>query len=152
MTNPNDVELSEEQIKLAVEAGVRILSYAPNTTKRLCDKLLKRGYTRETAAAAAKILIEKGLLDDRRELDGAVYCAAKKLLGPKRIPAELMRFGFEKELISEVNYEKLGIDFIENCRRLLQKRGGIVDLKTKAFLRSKGFTDDIIRAASEDDE
>ena len=128
----------------AYDAALKILSYGANTRSRLFAKLAERGFSEEAAGAACEKLTASGLLNDRRELDGAVLGLARRF-GPERIPAELKRLGFGDELIDAVDYEALGIDFVSVCRRVIEKKGW--SEKTAAYLKSHGFTASQIRRA-----
>ncbi len=131
----------------AYDTALKILSYGANTRSRLISKLTGRGYSETAAYAACEKLTAAGLLNDRRELDGAVLSLSGRF-GPERIPAELKRLGFEDDLIETVDYESLGIDFVTLCRRILEKKGR--SEKTLAYLKSHGFTAAQIRRAEED--
>ena len=133
----------------AHEAALRILSYGANTRSRLIMKLVDRGFSEEAANTACDVLEAEGVLSDRREINGAVMRLGKRY-GPSRIPMELRRLGFDSALIREVDYELLEVDFISVCRKVISSRG--YDEKTRAYLRSHGFTDSQIREAAKNSE
>jgi len=138
---PDDDKPEEER---AHEAALRILSYGANTHNRLVMKLTERGFSEEAANTACDRLEKEGILSDKREIGGAVMGLAKRY-GPMRITIELKKLGFDAALIRSVDYEELGVDFDALCLKLAESRGK--SDKTRAYLRSRGFTDSQIRKA-----
>ena len=134
----------------AFEAALRILSYGANTRRRLSGKLSDRGFSDEAVFSACGKLESQGILSDKREIGGAVMSLAKRY-GPKRIPIELKKLGFDDELIRSVDYEELEIDFTSVCRSMSRSREK--DQKLYNSLLRRGFTDTQIKAAfrNEDD-
>ena len=117
---------------------MNILSYADNTCRRLVIKLRQKGFSAEDADTAVAYCLEKGYIDEPRQLEAAVHnLAANKLYGRRRIAAELHKLGFSRSAIAEVDFSE--IDFAENCYLLWMKRGGIPDDRTKQYLVAHGY-------------
>ena len=132
----------------AFEAALRILSYGANTRRRLSGKLSDRGFSDEAVLSACDKLEAQGILSDRREIGGAVMSLAKRY-GPRRIPIELKKLGFDDELIRAVDYEELEIDFSAVCKSMSRSREK--DEKLYNSLLRRGFTDAQIKAAFRDE-
>ena len=139
----------------ALKSAMNILAYADNTERRLRRKLAEKGFTPEAIEYAASYVIEKGYLDEYRMIDSAVRSLVKfKMYGKARVIAELHQKGFKREVIDSFDFGE--IDFYDACRRMLEKRGGVSDEKTRAYLMRHGHSSsDIKRAAlslSSDDD
>lgn len=141
----------EAAYRAALKTSLNILGYRDNTEAQVREKLSERGYTEETVNAVIEWLIAKRYLDDERMLLSAVRRLAEgRLYGKARIRQELRRKQFSPEAIASLDWdgEELAvIDFQAICLRLLQKRGGVRDEKTYAFLLRYGHSPADIRAA-----
>lgn len=152
---------ADRRLAKAFQTVCNILGYADQTEGRLREKLLERGYDRETADQAIERAIELGFLDEYRlGVRRYRYLAEVRLLGAARIRAELRQYGFREDTVKKLfgDCEELyDIDFGENCARLLRRRGGVLDRKNYAYLRGRGYSGDDIAearrllAAEEDD-
>ena len=143
---PNSEEFSKD-LSEVIEAGIRILAYAPNTEKQLTVKLKRKGFTSNLISEAIDYFIARGYLNDADYIQHVVENLANhKLYGIVRIKNELYRMGFSYELINEVSFDD--IDFEYNCAKMLRKRGGQLDEKTFAALRRYGYGSGDIRAAA----
>ena len=130
----------------ALKSAMNILAYADNTERRLRRKLAEKGFTPEAIEYAASYVIEKGYLDEYRMIDSAVRSLVKfKMYGKARVIAELHQKGFKREVIDSFDFGD--IDFYDACRRMLEKRGGINDEKTRAYLLRHGHSSSDIKRA-----
>ncbi len=96
----------------AFRAALRILSAGANSSRMLREKLCRKGFSREDAAAAASRAAEAGLVGDRRLLIAhAEYLARKKFYGKSRIRMELLQ-KFDRETVERFFEEAVeGIEF-----------------------------------------
>ena len=135
----------------ALKTAYHIVGFKDNTVAEMRDKLSSRGYGEETVEAVIEHLSAKGYLDDERMLLRAVRQMAEgKLYGKARIRQELRRKSYDPSLLASLDFEReelCDIDFAAVCYRLLQKRGGVKDQKTYAFLVRYGHSTADIRAA-----
>ncbi len=136
----------------ALKTAMNILAYADNTERRLKRKLAEKGFSPDAVNYACTYVIEKGYLDENRMIDSAVRSLVKfKMYGKARVIAELHQKGFRRDVIDSYDFE--GIDFYDACRRMFEKRGGVGDEKTRAYLIRHGHSySDIKRAFSSEDD
>ena len=135
-----------DELDSVIQAGIRILAYAPNTEKQLRNKLKHKGHDLDLIDSAIEYFIERGYVNDSDYIERvAENLANKKLYGIGRIKNELYRMGFSYELIQELTFDE--IDFESNCAKMLRKRGGQFDEKTVAALRRYGYSGVEIKAA-----
>lgn len=141
----------EEAYRKALKTAMNIVGYKDNTEFTLREKLSERGYSGETVDAVAEFMKSKGYVDDSRMLvRTARSLALGKLYGKARIKNELAMKHFDREVLAALDWdceELSDIDFAKICGKLLEKRGGVRDEKTYAFLRRYGHTPSDIRAA-----
>ncbi len=146
-------ELSE--IWSAVKKGTSLLNYSSCSGKALERKLISKGFDRTVAEQAVANISSLGLLNGEKDAKIAAQKLADKLWGRARIGAALYEKGFAKEDIqSALDFLEDGeIDYIENCRRLFEKKYGELPREPKerrslvtALIRY-GYTTDQIRKA-----
>jgi SOS response regulatory protein OraA/RecX len=93
----------------------------------------------------------KGYVNEERMLYRTVHLLAEgKGYGRMRIRQELQRKQFKAETLNALDWENeelADLDFAAICLRLIQKRGGLRDEKTYAFLRRYGHLTADIREA-----
>lgn len=114
----------EAEVWSAVKRGVALLSYGACSEKALRMKLSAKGFDKEIAAEAVMEISSMGVMDaDRDALVEAQKCVAK-LWGKRRITAELFSKGYSSEAVGFAMraLEESGVDYAENCRRLMLKR------------------------------
>lgn len=129
----------------AIKNACNILAYADNTESRLRRKLRDKGYSSDAVDAAVDYVLSKGWLDESKQIEPAVRMLINgKLYGKSRVLAELRQKGFRREIIDGCDLD--GVDFREVCARLFEKRGGIPDDKTRAYLARAGHSFSDIRA------
>lgn len=93
---PQEEKTPEDE---AFRAALRILSAGANSSRMLREKLCRKGFSREDAAAAASRAAEAGLVGDCRLLIAhAEYLARKKFYGKSRIRMELLQ-KFDREIV-----------------------------------------------------
>lgn len=155
-------ELTQEQADILMEAGalcaairrgMGLLQYGDRSVRRLAYKLTAKGVDRETAAAAAAYLAEKGYI---REDDTARLRAEQSLRkgwGLRRICEDLRAQGFPSDVIDEVAEGLSEVDFTENCAAVILKKYGEIPedragrQKLMAAMMRLGYDSDEIREA-----
>ena len=155
-------ELTPEQADILMEAGalcaairrgMGLLQYGDRSVRRLAYKLTAKGVDRETAAAAAAYLAEKGYI---REDDTARLRAEQSLRkgwGLRRICEDLRAQGFPSDVIDEVAEGLSEVDFTENCAAVIRKKYGEIPedragrQKLMAAMMRLGYDSDEIREA-----
>lgn len=123
----------------AVRCGEHLLSYGANSVQMLTRKLVRHGFAKETARAAAQLLSEKGLLDESADVRREVERCVRKLWGRKRIAAHLWNRGYSAERLAELDALYEEIDFCAQCERLIVKHFGAVPADCEAQRRMVGF-------------
>ena len=123
-TEQYDVVSREADVWSATKKALFLLGYGACSEKALRMKLISKGFDKEIAAEAVSSLSLRGLI---REGDDATRVAEKmlaKLWGKKRIISGLYEKGYSAEAVSAaINaLEDSGVDFVENCRKLIDAR------------------------------
>lgn len=91
---------SEAEYLRAVARTLKILSYSSNSKASLVRKLCHYGFERDVALRAAASAEADGTLDENRQASHLCdYYVRHKYWGKKRIAAELMCRGYEKEAV-----------------------------------------------------
>ena len=141
------------QLCAALQSGARLLAYGANTEDFLAKKLMRRGYSRSVAKAAAAGLKAKGLIDEDANLTREVEKCLRKLWGTGRIRAHLYGKGFDAETISRLDELLAEVDLVDACVLLIQKHYVRVPQEEDerrrliAFLSRYGYSLGEIRAA-----
>ena len=125
--------------------------------QEITQKLISRGFDRETVEAGVSELISDGLLSDSRFAEAFVYSRFKKGSGPQKIHAELRQRGIDAALIS-ASMDAVGEQWRERAREVREKKFGQEsprDFKELSrqmrFLQQRGFTSEQINGAFKDD-
>ncbi len=150
------VSEAAEDLK-AQKRGISLLGYGACSKQALVTKLRSKGFERERARRAAEEICARGLLDGRRDAMREAQRCADKLWGERRICAALCQKGYAREDIEAalLSLEDGGIDYVENCRRLIAKRfGKLPEDKTErqraiAAIARYGYSLTEIRAATQ---
>lgn len=108
----------------AYRRGVGILAYGANSKKTLERKLRMKGFDGESAHSAVERLGEQGYIDEESDAAGVAEVCVKKLWGRRRIIAHLREKGYGGTAIESANECLDGVDFVKNCRRLIEKKYG----------------------------
>lgn len=121
-----DVLESAAQLCAAIRAGEHLLSYGANSVQALTQKLIHRGYLRETASRAAQRLCEMGLIDEQGDVRRELRKCLCKLWGAKRIRAHIWSRGFGADAMAELPTLLEEVDFVANCAALIRKHYGTI--------------------------
>ncbi len=141
------------QLCAAIRAGEHLLSYGANSVRALTQKLVQRGYLRETAMLAAQKLVDMGLIDEAGDLRRELEKCLRKLWGAKRIQAHLWGRGFGADAMETLPEMLAEIDFVANCEALVRKHYGTLPIepderrRMMAFLSRYGYSLSEIREA-----
>ncbi len=137
----------------ALHCGENLLTYGANSVKLLATKIMRHGYTREEATAAAEKLQNLGLIDEESDMRREVEKCLRKLWGAGRIRAHLWERGFGKETVDRLEELLAEVDFAENCAAMIRKHhGGLPEDRDElrrltASLYRYGYRSDEIRRA-----
>lgn len=110
----------------AYSYGMYLLEYGECSRKKMVYKLTQKGHDRESAEAAADMLVKAGYIDEYEQIHSAMLHACNdKCYGRKRIIAELYSNGFERETIREAfRLFEDELDYEEAKRKLLCRKFG----------------------------
>lgn len=134
----------------AMDVALRIISYEPQFSGVLKNKLLKKGFNLEQVTQALRQLEELEMLDDERL--AKIYAGdlmRVKLYGPAIVRGKLYEKGVERNIAE--NAIKLALEDnggeVEVCRKCLNKKVDTkLDENKKAQrLAAKGFSANAIR-------
>lgn len=135
----------------ALKTAFNIVGYKDNTLYQLREKLSERGYSEETVDSVCSYMTEKGFVDDRRMLYRLVRSlACSRLYGRARIRQELKRRHFDPEALESFSFEDEeleDLDFVQNCLKLIKKKGGRRDERIYAALIRYGHSPSDIKKA-----
>jgi len=106
----------------AYRRGIGILAYGANTSRTLERKLRQRGFDAESAHSAVGRLGEEGFIDESSDAVWLAESCVKKLWGERRIIAHLREKGYGTEAIYAAEDALAEVDFVGNCRRLIEKK------------------------------
>ncbi len=137
----------------ALRSGQSALSYGSASVLHLTQKIMRHGYSKEEALAAAERLRDAGLINEDAQLACEVEKCLHKLWGARRIQNHLWAKGFSKETLSSLPALLESVDFAENCALLIRKHYGALPKepadrkKLYASLARYGYSPEEIRAA-----
>lgn len=114
----------EAEIYTAYRRGLAILGYGACSRRMLTSKLISKGIDRSIAGIAVEKIESRGYIaEDASARREAERCAAK-LWGESRIRAHLNSKGYGKDAVDDAMFslEDAGVDFEENCVRLVESK------------------------------
>ncbi len=145
-------EISEEifcvleeksRIYQAYSYGVYLLGFGECSRKKMVYKLTQKGHDRESAEAAADMLVNIGYINEFDLIhDAMLHACRDKCYGRQRIIKELYSKGFERDDIREAFRLYEGeLDYDEAKRELIRRKYGtdkpeFTDIKEKQKLRA----------------
>ena len=114
----------EAEVWSAVKRGVSLLNYGACSEKALRIKLVSKGFDKEIAAEAVSEISSMGIMNAERDAICEANKCISKLWGKRRITSELFAKGYSSDAIAAAmrELECSGVDYTENCRKLMQKR------------------------------
>ena len=107
------------ELEAAVRQGLSILSYGTNSPGRLAEKLIHRGVSRENAEAAVAELIEKGYIDEEKDIMRLCDSMISKKYGPRKILVALRGRGYGREALAVAEGYLSDTDFSVVCESLI---------------------------------
>ncbi len=140
-------EISEEvfcvleeksRIYAACSYGMYLLGFGECSRRKMVYKLTQKGHDRESAEAAADMLVQSGYIDEFELIHEAMLHACRdKCYGRRRIISELYSKGFERDAIreafrlyeAELDYEAAKRELI--CRKYGTDKPQFSDIKEK---------------------
>ena len=135
----------------ALRSGQSSLSYGSASVLHLTRKIMRRGYTKEEATAAAERLRDAGIINEDNDLTREVEKCLRKLWGARRIRSHLWSKGFAKETLEALPSLLAEVDFPANCAALIRKHYSSVPTDQKerqklyAALARYGYSPEEIR-------
>lgn len=139
-------------LAVAIAKAQRLLSLSDHSKKQLSLKLVRYGIDRQYATRAAQIMEEQGFIDEdaQSERIALAYCK-KKLWGKKRIAADLLSKGYDRDavyravdLVPKSEYDMALNAVIEKKYPVAAKDRKEFDKRVAALLRLGFSTGDII--------
>ena len=134
-----------DELIRAKKKALNILTYADNSKKNLSIKLYRAGFSREIIDQVCSDMVERGYVNERRQLERLVWGEANtKLRGPFLIVPKLVSRGYSATEIRDVmdNLVDSGeIDFDLNAEKLIEKKlpAARDDEEIKKLLFKNGF-------------
>ncbi len=127
----------------AFDRALRIVSMGDNSAKALCQKLVMRGFSRESAEYATAKVISLGYINEDEQLLRLVeYNVSKKLMGKNRLIPALVSKGYSTERIHAAIERALDegtIDFDAAKKELLSQANTDDSMKIRKLLYTHGF-------------
>ena len=142
--NTLSILLENDELWRAELRALRLLEYSDSSRAELRRKLIARGFSAKAVDRAVMRMVELGYINEERRLRAIIASEANiSLRGPRRIYAKLSAKGYSRELLSSVMNELSDsgeIDFKENAKKLLEKRGaGLSPEEKKRLLYTNGY-------------
>lgn len=137
----------------ALRSGQSALSYGSASILHLTRKIMRHGYSKEDATAAAERLRAAGLINEDEHLEREVEKCLRKLWGARRIQSHLWSKGFSRETLERLPSLLETVDFAGNCTLLIRKHCGTLPedpsarKKLYASLARYGYSPEEIREA-----
>ncbi len=156
-------DIRQDPVKEALAYCFRLLTRRDYPLNALRDRLVSRGYARETVDDAAARLIELRLVDDESYVRRYVeHVLTRKPAGRAKVIRDLRHRGVEDELARRIVDEELTSDLEDAMARNALRGRGVdpdvlrADPKVAArhyrFLKGRGFPDGVIRRVMRDAE
>ena len=137
----------------AVGKAMQLLEQRDYSEKGLRDKLMAASYPEEAVCRAIEYVKQTGYLDDSR-LAASYVCCQQEKKSKRRIGRDLLRKGFDRDLIDQVLDREYEASEDEQIRALLRKKHYVAahaDQKEKGrlyrFLAYRGFSSAAIMKA-----
>ena len=148
-----DSLLEASQVCQCYLKALNILSFGDNNMFALKVKLMRRGFSSDTAEKTVAMVTEKGYVREENVAAAEVKKCISKLWGRTRILAQLRAKGFDNDSIDRAMLLVENTDFAENCYLLADKKFGYVPdepnerKKMAASLARYGYGPDEIKFA-----
>ena len=117
--------ISAEQRKYNVKQAAYNYSTAkPRTRAQIRQKLKLKEFSHDEISYALDFLADYNLIDDRKYAENFIKSAIdRKHQGKRRLEAELMRRGVDREIIrAAIESETSGVDMLETARAAAEKK------------------------------
>lgn len=139
----------------AIRHGIASLSVSDQSGRKLIEKLIGKGASRNTAQAAVAYLKSRGYINEEKSVLQAAERYADKLWGFRRIMTKLYADGYSQTALREAEAFLREYEFEENCAELIRKKWKRLPEDRDAFckmrnsLQGYGYSSDEIRKAVE---
>ena len=126
-TKIDDSKLEElvqaAEFNRAYQRALVMLGNSDYSKYRLEKTLIYKGFSKKISEKVAKFCVDKGYInEDRQAMDQAEYFVSSKCWGKKRICADLMSKGYNKNSIMNAIGSIDEDEFKEACRKQIKKR------------------------------
>ncbi len=120
------IKMGDTEYRARIYA-LRILAYADNSERRLVEKLVGRGISRDVAMRTAEEMVSLGYINIARQLDTLVRAEVNiRFSGPGKLIPKLRARGYDSgEILKAITRlrDSGEIDFEEAKRRLIESKG-----------------------------
>jgi regulatory protein len=133
----------------AFERAVKLLAGRPKSRARLEQSLLAKGHEPDEVREALERVTQLGYLDDRRYADSKARSALAEGKAPQAAVRKLESEGVPSALAEAAvaaAAEEAAYDALSAAKALVRKRR-LTGAKAARFLASRGFPEDVVRAA-----
>lgn len=135
-----DNETRDRAYKFALSS----LSHSDSSKNALYNKLLLRGFDKETAKAALDYVLSFGYINEEGQIEKiATELCTRKCFGKRKIVSRLLSKGYPRDLIFKTIFrltESGELDFLSARERLLSKYDGLSYEEQMKILYKYGFT------------
>ncbi len=114
----------ESNVYAAYKRGVCIVGFGACSERMLTSKLIAKGFEKDIAREAVGRIAERGFISEKDNAVREAERAFAKLWGASRIRAHLISKGYASDAVDCALFalEDAGLDFGENCRRLIESK------------------------------
>lgn len=115
MTNDNDI------FQKALMYAYKLLSYRDRSSKEMHERIVRKGFSEDTAIDVVSFLEERGFLNDKKLAEVLhAHAINKKHLGKSGVRKYLLSRGITAEIIETLS--DADDDYIEAAKRLAEKK------------------------------
>lgn len=146
-------------------AAYKLVKNEPMYTEGLLrDKLERQSFDGYLIDEAVEFAQKRNYVNDLKNVDSVLeQLITVKLYGPKRLPIELIRRGFTRELVAFIQKERIDgaesysfpsgvpVSYVRGCAKLIRRRGApdcALTPRLRDILSRSGYTDEIMEAAA----
>lgn len=136
----SEIERDDEGVR-AMKKALSLLAFSDVSEALLRLKLRRSGFSSDTASETVRECVNRGYLDEERQLERLIKKEADALRGPYFIKRKLISKGYSSSAVSkamDVLVSSSEINFDEIFERLCEKVGATDD-ERYALLYKRGF-------------
>ena len=137
--------IDEKMRDRACKFALSSLSHSDSSKNALYNKLILRGFDKETASFALDYVLSFGYINEEGQIEKiATELCTRKCFGKRKIVARLLSKGYPRDLIFKTLSrltESGELDFFAARERLLSKYDGLSHEEQMKILYKYGFND-----------